>query len=536
MRFGSVPTDLAEGAILAHAVKIPGRVFAKGRCLNSNDLAILADANVAEVVVACLDVEDVPEDEAASQIGDAIPAQNLRISPATTGRINVFATTNGLFVANRAVVDKLNRVDPAITLACLADHVTVNSGDMVATIKIIPFAVPKKSVEQAAAVARQQVPFKVKQFRSRRVALVATHLPSLKHQVMDKTRVVLAARLSKYGSTLATELRVPHDGTAVAGAIASLCRSHDLIVIFGASAVADPNDVIPVGIRGAGGIVEHVGMPIDPGNLLVLGRLNEIPIVGAPGCARSMKENGLDWILDRLLADEWPSSTDITGLGVGGLMKEIVTRPHPRESATSPRPVETVVLAAGSASRMGAVGPHKLLAEFDGVPLVRRSVQTALAAGNGRVVVVTGFREKEIRECLSDLPVTLVTNPNYTSGMASSLVAGLAVVDKEAGGVMVMLADMPGLEPEHLSKMIEAFKAEKERVVVRAVAQGQPGNPVILPRATFSAVQQLVGDVGARHIVEHSGLTVVDVEIGDTALLDVDTREAVIAAGGKLKL
>lgn len=330
MKFGSVSIDLAEGAILAHAVKIPGGVFAKGRCLSSNDLAIFAGENIAELVVASLDADDVLEDEAAFQIGDAILTQHLRVSPATTGRVNVFATANGLFVANRDVVDRINRVHPAITLACLADHVPVTSGDMVATIKIIPFAAPKNSVEEAAAIARKQAPFQVRPFRPRRVALVATHLPSLKHQVMDKTRVVLAGRLQKYGSTLATDLRVTHDSEAVAGAIDRLRGSHELIVIFGASAVCDPNDVIPAGIRSAGGTVEHVGMPVDPGNLLVLGRLHEVPIIGAPGCARSPKENGLDWVLDRLLADEWPSSADITGLGVGGLLKEIVTRPHPR--------------------------------------------------------------------------------------------------------------------------------------------------------------------------------------------------------------
>lgn len=334
MKFGSVPICLAEGAILAHAVKIRSGVLAKGRCLNSDDLAMLASENIAELIVACLDADDVPEDEAALQIGDAILTQHLRMSRATTGRVNVFATANGLFVADRDAVDRINRVHPAITLACLPDHVPVNSRDMVATIKIIPFAAPKTAVEQVAAIARTQAPFQVRPFRPRRAALIATHLPSLKRQVMDKTRVVLAGRLQKYGSTLCTEVRVPHDSEAVAGSIDSLRSSHDLIVIFGASAVSDPNDVIPMGIRSAGGIVEHVGMPVDPGNLLVLGRLHEVPIIGAPGCARSPKENGLDWVLDRLLADEWPSSADITGLGVGGLLKEIVTRPHPRETAS----------------------------------------------------------------------------------------------------------------------------------------------------------------------------------------------------------
>ncbi|RVJ39945.1 NTP transferase domain-containing protein, partial [Sinorhizobium medicae] len=443
----------------------------------------------------------------------------------------------GLFVANRAVVDLLNRIDPAITLACLADHVAVEAGDMVATIKIIPLAVQQVLVEQAQALLRADRAFEVKPFTPRRAALVATELPSLKSQVMDKTRAVLTTRLLQSDSRLDSERRVAHTTEAVAAAIVEAASTHDLIIVFGASAVADPDDVIPAAIRRAGGVVEHVGMPVDPGNLLVLGRLGEIPVLGAPGCARSPRENGFDWILDRLLAGEWPSSEDITGFGVGGLLKEIPTRPQPREGIADKRagPVELVVLAAGRASRMGPEGRHKLLAEFEGMPLVRRSVEAAIGAAPGRVTVVTGHREAEIQAALAGLSANFVSNPDYAGGMASSLIAGLSALDTGAGGMLVMLADMPGITSEHLAELIAAFEVESGRAVVRAVAGGQRGNPVILPKETFHAVRQLVGDVGARHIVERCGLPVIDVELGPAARLDLDTPEAILAAGGILK-
>lgn len=536
MKFGPVALSTAEGAILAHAVKTASQKLPKGHRLTAADLALLAEADVNEVIVARLEASDLSEDDAAARIASAIAQDHLRFSPAATGRVNIYATARGLFVASRSVVDRVNRIDPAITLACLSDHIAVDAGDMVATIKIIPLAVPGKFVEEAAAVLSSQPAFEVKPFAPRRAALIATQLPSLKVQVMDKTRVLLAARLARSGSDLATERRVAHREEAVADAIAELRTAHDLIVVFGASAVADPDDVVPAAIRRAGGIVDHVGMPVDPGNLLVLGRLGEIPVVGAPGCARSPRENGFDWILDRLLAGEWPSSMDITALGVGGLLKEIPTRPQPREAAVAPRrgPVATVVLAAGRASRMGPEGRHKLLAEFDSVPLVRRSVETALAATD-KVVVVTGHREPEIRAALAGLPVTFVSNPDYASGMASSLVAGLSALDEETEGMLVILADMPGITAEHLTRLVGAFDAESGAAVVRAVAEGKRGNPVILPRSTFGAVRQLVGDVGARHIVERCGLPVIDVELGAAARIDLDTPEAIAAAGGVLK-
>ncbi|MCG5479278.1 MAG: NTP transferase domain-containing protein [Ensifer alkalisoli] len=541
MKFGPVALSTAEGAILAHAVKTASQKLPKGHRLTAADLQLLAETDVNELIVARLEAGDLTEDDAAARLASAIAPDHLRISPAATGRVNIYATARGLFVASSTVVDRVNRIDPAITLACLPDHVSVNAGDMVATIKIIPLAVPGKFVEEAAAVLRAQPAFEVKPFAPRRVALIATQLPSLKVQVMDKTRVLLAARLARSGSDLATERRVAHREEAVAEAIAELRAAHDLIVVFGASAVADPDDVVPAAIRRAGGRVDHVGMPVDPGNLLVLGRLDEIPVVGAPGCARSPRENGFDWILDRLLAGEWPNPMDITALGVGGLLKEIPTRPQPREAAVAPRrgPVSIVVLAAGRASRMGPEGRHKLLAEFDGVPLVRRSVETALAATNtgvtDKVIVVTGHREPEIRAALAGLPVTFVSNPDFASGMASSLVAGLSGLDDAAGGMLVMLADMPGITAEHLTRLIGAFDAESGAAVVRAVAEGQRGNPVILPRSTFGAVRQLVGDVGARHIVERCGLPIIDVELGAAARIDLDTPEAIAAAGGVLK-
>lgn len=320
-------------------------------------------------------------------------------------------------MANPSVVDQVNRVDASITLACLADHVAVEAGDMVATIKIIPLAVSAMSVARAEVALRAEPAFQLKPFMPRRVALIATELPSLKSQVMDKTHAVLAARLARSGSHLVTERRVAHAEGAVAGVIEELEQTHELIVVIGASAVSDSDDVIPAAIRRAGGLVEHIGMPVDPGNLLVLGRIGDVPVVGAPGCARSPRENGFDWILNRLLAGERPSAHEISGLGVGGLMKEIPTRPRLREIIAEQKRrsrVAIVVLAAGRASRMGPGGQHKLLAEFDGKPLVRRSVETALGAGAGAVVVVTGHRESEIRGTLADLPVTLASNPGLS--------------------------------------------------------------------------------------------------------------------------
>jgi molybdenum cofactor cytidylyltransferase len=163
-----------------------------------------------------------------------------------------------------------------------------------------------------------------------RVGVVSTLLPALKASVVAKTLRVLEARLAKSSAAIGREERVAHEEGALAAAIERLAPHSDALVIFGASAITDRRDVIPRAIEASGGRIEHFGMPVDPGNLLLLAERAGAPIIGAPGCARSPKENGFDWVLDRILAGVPITSADIKAMGVGGLLMEIASRPQPR--------------------------------------------------------------------------------------------------------------------------------------------------------------------------------------------------------------
>jgi molybdenum cofactor cytidylyltransferase len=126
-------------------------------------------------------------------------------------------------------------------------------------------------------------------------------------------------------------------------------------------------------------------------------------------------------------------------------------------------------------------------------------------------------------------------NPGYASGLSSSLKAGIAALPREAAGALIVLGDMPGITTLDLDRMIEAFCKDSGRSIVRATHNGKRGNPVILPRSLFTSVAALEGDTGARHLVEAEGTAVIDVELGEGASLDVDTREAMEKAGGILR-
>lgn len=533
MKFGSVSLDAANGAVLAHAVSAGERTWRKATVLSAEDVEAMRAAGLSEVVAAVLEPGDLDENAAAALIAEALRAPGIDIRRAATGRVNIHALVPGVLVVNRPAVDAVNIVDPSITLATLPEFSTVRAGQMLATVKIIPFAVPEELARRAVEKASGTPTFSLHPFRALRVGLVQTTLPSLKAAILDKTARLTAQRLDLSGSLITREMRPPHDREALSTSIARLAEDNDLVIVFGASAVADLLDVIPGAIVAAGGEVLRVGMPVDPGNLLVLGTVAGKTVVGAPGCARSPKLNGFDWVLDRLLAGLEIESDDIARMGVGGLLLEIDSRPQPREPRPRPVPVvDAVLLAAGRGQRMG--GPNKLLALFSGKPLVRH-VADVLAGSRVRATcAVVGHQAVRVEAALQGSGVRVVDNADYATGLSSSLKAGVRDLRPDAEGALVMLGDMPGVTAADIDLLVAAFVNAGGNVVVRATSHGKRGNPVILPRALFPLVATIEGDTGARHIVEASELPVIDVEIGAGAGIDVDTPEAMARAGGVL--
>ncbi len=330
MKFGEIPVSDAEGAIAAHGLRAETVAFKKGHVFDAGDRAALGAAGFETVIAARLEPGDVGEDEAARRLAEHLAGAHLGRERPFTGRVNMFAQVNGLIVVDAPVIDRINRIDEAITVATLASHRPVFAGDMAATVKIIPFAAPGASLEQAFSTPGSREAIRIAPFRPLNIGVVSTLLPGLKASVVVKTLRVLEGRLAPSGSRIAHETRVAHEIGALSSALAEMADRSDVVVIFGASAITDRRDVIPSAIEASGGRIEHFGMPVDPGNLLLLGERRGKKVVGAPGCARSPKENGFDWVLDRILADVPITRADIQAMGVGGLLMEISSRPQPR--------------------------------------------------------------------------------------------------------------------------------------------------------------------------------------------------------------
>jgi len=532
MKFGAVPPREAEGAVAVHSIRKDGMVLKKGTLVGKAEIAALEAAKVSEIVVARLEPGDVSEDVAAAEIAAAVAGEGVRVDRAFTGRANLFAEAAGVLVVDKTGVDALNDVDPAITFATLSAYAPVVAGKMIATVKIIPFAVARAARDRALAAARAARPIvRVAPFKLRKIGIISTVLPGLAEKVIEKTLRVTEERLAPAGATIVAEKRVPHETNALAKALDEVLKAGaEMVVVFGASAIADTRDVIPAAVEAVGGRIEHFGMPVDPGNLMLVAEANGRPVLGAPGCARSPKENGFDWILMRLLAGLPIKRSDITGLGVGGLLMEIVTRPQPRAVPVPEKGhrIAGLVLAAGRSTRMG--GPNKLLEEINGKPLVRIVAEQALASRASPVIVVTGHQRERVERVLAGLPVTVVHNPDFADGLSTSLKAGIKAVPPDADGAIVTLGDMPQVSAKLIDRLIAAFDPERGALVVIPTIDGKRGNPVLWARRFFPDLLAVEGDIGARHLIAGYAEAVAEVAIEDAAALtDIDTPEALIA-------
>jgi len=425
-------------------------------------------------------------------------------------------------------------VDESVTIATLPNNTVVAAKEMLATIKVIPFASPGRVLQVVEALARSRNSggIAVHPFQSLSVGLVLTELPGIKESVMEGAVEATAARVTGLLGTMLPVERVRHEEAPIADALTRLRKAGaNLLLVAGASAVVDRRDVGPAGIIRAGGVIEHFGMPVDPGNLLLIASVGDVPVLGAPGCARSPKENGFDWVLMRLLAGLKVKRSDLTGMGVGGLLMEIVTRPQPRVPLETEgnRNVAAIVLAAGRSTRMG--GPNKLLAELNGKPLVRIVAEQALASQASPVIVVTGHQQMDVQHALAGLDVRFVHNGEFAAGLATSVRTGIAAIPPDADGAVVCLGDMPLIEARLIDRLIEAFRPDRGGLIAIPVNDGRRGNPVLWSRRFFGELMTLDGDIGARHLIGRHGEAVVEVPVsGQAAFLDIDTPEALASA------
>ena len=339
MRFGSVPLAEAAGAILGHNIADDAgrRLLRKGTVLGAEDLAVLAASGRTHVWVAQPDNDDVGEDEAAERLAAAAAGPGVRRSGGRTGRVNLYAEHAGVLRVMRDRLDTLNDHD-GLTLATLRHQAAVPAGKMVATLKVIPYAVPAAVV--ASALRELATPLlSVAPPIRQRCGLVLSGSPGARERVEPGFRGALDNRLAVLGAHIAAVAFVSLDDEDAVERLATALDDQrrdgvELIILAGETAIMDVRDIAPRALEAAGGTVTAFGAPVDPGNLLMLGELGDVTVVGAPGCARSPKTNVVDRVLPRLLVGDRLGRRDLVSLGHGGLLEDVPERRMPRSWVT----------------------------------------------------------------------------------------------------------------------------------------------------------------------------------------------------------
>ena len=519
MIFTAVPTLEASGGVLAHSLLVGATRWQKGRILSMEDTRAASVAGLQTLTIARLAADDVAEDAAAAALAAALAGPGLTALPAAHGRANLAARHAGILGFDPAMIAAVNTADEALTLATLAPDTRVAAGEIVCTIKVIRYAVASAALAVAIADATH---ISVAAFRPLTIALLQTTLTGTIEKALAKTARVTRDRAEALGCTLTCLPSIPHDIASLSAALAILPAA-DILLVAGASATVDRGDVIPAAIVLAGGHIERLGMPVDPGNLLCLAALGGRPVIVMPGCARSPKRNGFDIVLERLVVGRRVTAGDIAMLGSGGLLPE-AERPQPRAVTRQPKTrTGAMILAAGRSSRMG--NHHKLLAEWRGKPLVAHVADAIARAGLPPPVIVLGARADEVRAALGTRPASFVTAEDHADGLSRSLRTGIAAVPDDWTHVLVCLADMPRLELEILTALAAATGD-----IVIPTWNGKRGNPIRWGRTHFHRLMALEGDVGGKALLAEHAANLTEIPAASDAVLDdIDTPEALAA-------
>ena len=539
MRFGEFPLSQILGAILAHSIRLPMGALKKGHIITETDIKAFAEQDITHVMVALIEDGDVGENLAATEIATHIAGDNIICGKAFTGRVNLYAAQDGLISIDVDAVNALNHMDEAITFATMSVNGTAHKGQMVATVKIIPFAVCGESLARLKREIEHFV-ITLHPFMGQKSALIQTELKGTDKKLYKKTKTVMKHRLDGFGLSLTENHSCEHNILALTDLLRQVAAGdNDMIMIMGASAITDRKDVIPEAIVRAGGDLLHYGMPVDPGNLMLVAKLQGKWILGLPGCSRSPKLNGIDLILSHIAAGRDIQPDDIMNMGVGGLLSEYIGRPQPRDSAQSrdfkkkqpikemsaKKNIAALILAAGQSKRMGK--DNKLLLPYGDETVISHVCDQIKGAGIDQIFAVTGYQKGDVEKEVIRHDVTCFHNDLYEEGMSTSVKLGIGSLPKDIDAVVILLGDMPQITAEILRKIIGAYDTSSARSIIIPHHNGKRGNPILWGRDFFDDFERLDGDMGAKMLLNDYPEYCVEVDVGSNGIfLDIDTLEA----------
>ncbi|MEM7198140.1 MAG: NTP transferase domain-containing protein, partial [Pseudomonadota bacterium] len=399
-------------------------------------------------------------------------------------------------------------------------------GQILGTIKVITFALPKNVLDEMHNLPKIGG-IRLHAYRGGTVQLLFTEIPGVT-KGLYKAEKIITDRLHGLRYHLQHCTRTEHRFDAIIKALQEH-EACDLLLISSASAMADRRDIIPQAIEKLGGTIQYFGIPVDPGNLMMIATLRGTAVLGLPGCAKSPALNGTDFLLQRHASGLVITREYIASLGAGGLLKDIHNRPMPRIAATKTPPSKNetktaaIILAAGFSRRFG--DDDKLLQIIDDKPLLHATLAPYMQAKEVRhIIVVVQSLDTAIAQSLRNLPVQLVANARANEGISTSIQSGLAALPETYSAAFIGLGDMPNIQITTLHAMIVAHTKQQNALAILPVHNKRIGNPVLVNRAAFPAMMELSGDKGARTLWKNMPHTTYQLSCDDPGIhYDIDT-------------
>ena len=523
MYFGNINVKDSVNCILAHTIIINKKKFAKGTIITEIDKSYFINNKIKTIVCARLDKNDLHEDKAANVIAEAFKNNSIASEKAYTGRANVLANKSGLLLIDEERIKKFNMISDDITIATLNNNSIVKKGEMIATIKIISFGVKDSFIKKITKSIYKKAIF-INPFIHKKCALILTHhkKKDLKLNAISERRI--NDRLKNLNSTLDIITSCEHDTKEISKNINIILKEKiDLIMILGSSAIVDIKDKIPEAINYSKGKIIRFGMPVDPGNLLLLGKINQTHVIGLPGCARSPSLNGFDWILEKVISGTNITKLNISNMGVGGLLKTLNKRAKVEKKIKNYN-ITNIILAAGKSKRMHEI--NKLLIKINNKTMIEKIVDSSLKSLANNTIVVLGYENEILQRLLINKNITTVVNKEYLKGQSSSLQIGISALPEECDAAVVILGDMPDINSTLINQLIENYNPSDNKSIIIPTYKNKKGNPVLIDREFFPDILSIKGDKGAKDIIKVNKKYITEIPQKHSAIInDIDTKE-----------
>ncbi len=322
MKALTVDVRQSTGRVLCCTIFRPGgkKLLAKGHLLSEDDVRLLETEGMREVWVTELEDGEVGEDEAVTRVGMEMGCGSLEIRLAAGGRANLIATEPVCILIDEELLKQINCTS-SIAIATVPNFSFAKPGQRIATVKSAPFAIAGNELDAVTGILNERGPIlQARPIREPNVAVLYSD-PVQGERARQMFEAIMLQRLERFGVTVHSAATVVEEEDSVARGLDYLLRREPTVVLVASTtAPAGPQDTIGRSLARAGCQIERFLAPVEPGNLLLLGYKNDIPVVSAPGCFRSAKPNVVDLVLPPALARYRVSGWEIACLGHGGLL------------------------------------------------------------------------------------------------------------------------------------------------------------------------------------------------------------------------